>query len=176
MLSKLIFSLQICWITALDNLYGPFCQYSNETGTKNWKENTNGRNMTRLSRAPEFGCHGSRLVNYQNLTTPNCSLVNLRKNHEIGTNTKFKSWMVSNAPPPPPQWLLILTLTEASLLSYNLSTLKPTLGYSISILISELPLRNTIQMTFMNYNSYRHKIVVFEIVCYIDRTRFFLSL
>ena len=34
MLSELIFSLQICWITSLDNLYSPFCQYSSETSTK----------------------------------------------------------------------------------------------------------------------------------------------
>ena len=46
MLSKLIFSLQICWITSLNNLYSPFCQYSSETSTKNWNENTNGPNMT----------------------------------------------------------------------------------------------------------------------------------
>ena len=36
-----------------------------------------------LSRAPEFGCHGNRLINYQNLTTPNCFQVNLRKSHKV---------------------------------------------------------------------------------------------
>ena len=36
-----------------------------------------------LSRAPEFGCHGNRLINYQNLATRNCSQVNLRKLHEV---------------------------------------------------------------------------------------------
>ena len=36
-----------------------------------------------LSRATEFCCHGNRLISYQDVTTPNCSQVNLRKSHEV---------------------------------------------------------------------------------------------
>ena len=36
-------------------------------------------------RAPEFGCHGNRLITCQNLTTPNCFQANLMKSHEVGT-------------------------------------------------------------------------------------------
>ena len=82
MLSKLNLLLQICWITSLDNLYGPSCQCSMKQALKiEWKHE-----LTKydLSRAPEFGCHGNRLINYKNLTTPNCSQVNLRKSHEVG--------------------------------------------------------------------------------------------
>ena len=33
-LLKLIFLLQICWITSLDNIYSLFCRFSSETSTK----------------------------------------------------------------------------------------------------------------------------------------------
>ena len=62
-----------------------------------------------LSRAPEFSCHGNRLINLQNLITPNFSQVNLRKSHEVEIlkrqsfviNKGFKSGVTSNTPPPP---------------------------------------------------------------------------
>ena len=89
------FLLQNCWIISLDNLYSPFCQYLIETSTKIWNENTNGPNMT-WGRAPEFGCHGNRLINFQNLTTQNCSQVNLRISHEVGTLQMQSSWVIKD--------------------------------------------------------------------------------